>query len=153
MPTVLLRPEDGKRWMMLNGLNDGLPARSFRQSLIAVANTRVASNGAQPADKTEPPKPECHPESTTSKIAPSGLSRIHKLDPKEPATDPTTLAIAKAREASQGAQPTGKTEPPKLESRFESTTFKMALPFRPRSQDRDPMGLTADVPSREEIVV
>ncbi len=87
MATALLRAGDGKRWMILNGLNDGLPSRSLRQSLIAVANTRVASNGAQPADKTEPPKPESRFESVTSAIPLPSLPPSQNRDPKQQATD------------------------------------------------------------------
>ncbi len=89
--------------------------------------------------RNQPPNPESGFESTTSKIAPGGLSRIQNRDPEGPATHAAGFPIAKAGEAGQGAQQTGKTGPPKPECRPESTTSKIAPGGLSRIQIQQPI--------------
>jgi hypothetical protein len=63
---------------------------------FSTTKAREAGQGARPTDKSRPPKPECHPESATSKIVPGDRSRIQDRDSRAQAMEIARSIIAKA---------------------------------------------------------
>ncbi len=76
--------------------------------------------------KSEPAKPESLFEAATSDIAMRSPSPIPKREAKRPTAEVASSAIAKTPEASEGAQPDRRNEPPKPECNVESTTSRIA---------------------------